>query len=84
MAIKKIVTDVFGREAELYIRLNSSSISNHGVDSHFLFRGYESKIHFRDGCHFLWEAEYSCNVDVSGDIWGQAYTLIKDESTVDV
>ncbi|GJB59025.1 hypothetical protein KAM449_20830 [Aeromonas caviae] len=84
MAIKKVVTDFFGREAELYIRLNSSNVSNHGVDSHFLFRGYESEGHFRDGFPFLWEVECSCKIDVSGHIWGQAYSLIKDESTVDV
>lgn len=84
MAIKKKVTDILGRESELYIRLNSAEISNHGVSSHFLFRGYESEDAFREGGRYLWESETSGIIDVSQDIWGQAYALIKDENTTDI
>lgn len=84
MAIKKKVTDILGREIELYIRLNSAEISNHGVTSNFLFRGYESEEAFRSGGRYLWESEMSSVIDVSQEIWDQAYLLVKDETTVDV
>ena len=84
MAIKKVVTDIVGRELELYIRLNSVEVSNHGVSSNFLFRGFESKEHFMNGDRFLWEYETTAEIDVSVNIWEQAYALIKDDKSVDV
>jgi len=84
MAIRKTVTDILGRNVELYIRLNSAEVSNHGVNSNFLFRGYESEEAFRNGGRYLWEEAVSVVMDVSQDIWSQAYMLIKDEKTVDV
>lgn len=84
MAIKKTVTDILNREITLYIRLNSAEISNHGVASNFLFRGFESEQSFRDGSRFLWEMEVSAVIDVSKDIWEQAYLLVKDETSIDV
>lgn len=84
MAIKKIVNDIVGRELDLYIRLNSVEASNHGVASSFLFRGFESRDHFVNGDGFLWEYEVTAVIDVSGNIWEQAYALIKDDKSVDV
>lgn len=83
MALKKRVIDDLGRDIELYIRVNSAEISNHGHPSYFLFRGYTSKEDFTNGGRYLWESTHSSLVDVSKNIWEQAYNLIKVDGDID-
>lgn len=83
MAIISKVTDILGREVELYIRVNSAEVSNHGVPSQFLFRGYENEEAFHAGGNFLLEQAVEGVIDVSGNVWAQAYALIKDTGSID-
>ena len=43
MAIQATVTTVHGEERSLYLRVNNSEISNHGMTSQALVRGFLSK-----------------------------------------
>lgn len=83
MALQKRVIDDLGRDVELYVRLNSAEISNHGVTSHFLFRGYASKEALIEGGRFLWEQSLEVSIDVSLPIWAQAYDAIRSDGDVD-
>ena len=83
MALIKRVVDDLGRDVELYVRLNSAEVSNHGVGGHFLFRGYASKEAFIEGGRFLWEQSLEVSIDVSTPIWKQAYDAIRSEGDVD-
>ncbi|MGL5487862.1 MAG: hypothetical protein ACRDC6_16475 [Shewanella sp.] len=82
MALKKRVVDDLGRDVELYVRLNSAEISNHGVMGNFLFRGYTSKEAFIEGGRFLWEQSLEASVDVSRPIWSQAYEAVRSPGDV--
>lgn len=83
MALQKRVIDDLGRDVELYVRLNSVEISNHGVGGHLLFRGYASKEAFTGGGRFLWEQSLEVSIDVSLPIWAQAYAAIRSDGDVD-
>lgn len=83
MALQKRVIDDLGRDVELYVRINSADVSNHGVPSGFLFRGYESKDAFLGGGRYLWERLIDTSIDVSSPIWPQAYDAIRSEGDVD-
>lgn len=83
MALQKRVIDDLERDVELYVRLNSAEVSNHGVKGHFLFRGYASKDAFTGGEKFLWEQSLEVSVDVSQPIWKQAYDAIRSDGDVD-
>ena len=83
MALKKRVIDELGRDVELYVRLNSAEVSNHGVAGHFLFRGYASKEAFLGGDRYLWEQSLEAKVDVGANIWEQAYNAIRSDVDVD-
>ena len=83
MALQKRVIDDLGRDVELYVRLNSAEISNHGVRGHLLFRGYASKEAFTGGGRFLWEQSLEVSIDVSAPIWEQAYDAIRAEGEID-
>ena len=83
MALKKRVIDDLGRDVELYVRLNSAEVSNHGVGGWFLFRGYASKEAFLGGGRYLWEQSVEAKVDVGANIWEQAYNTIRSDGDVD-
>lgn len=83
MALQKRVIDDLGRDVELYVRLNSAEISNHGIAGHFLFRGYASKDAFIGGGRFLWEQSLESFINVSEPIWSQAYDAIRSEGDID-
>lgn len=83
MALLKRVIDDLGRDVELYIRLNSAEVSNHGVVGHFLFRGYASKEAFLSGGRYMWENCIETHIDVSASVWGQAYAAIRADGDVD-
>ena len=83
MALQKRVIDDLGRDVELYVRLNSAEVSNHGVMGHFLFRGYASKDAFIGGGRYLWEYSLEVSVNVSEPIWKQAYDAIRSDGDVD-
>lgn len=79
MAILATVLTVYGEERELYIRLNNTEVSNHGVKSTALFRGFLSKDAFDAGSHFMFEKQVEFTANVSEPIWEQAYTVFKKE-----
>ena len=83
MALLKRVIDDIGRNIELYIRLNSAEVSNHGVAGHFLFRGYASKEAFLGGWRYLWEMSLDAKTNVGENIWAQAYYAIRSDGDVD-
>lgn len=83
MALQKRVIDDLGRDVELYVRINSAEVSNHGVMGYFLFRGYASKDAFIGGGKFLWEQSLEVSIDVSAPIWSQAYDAIRSDGDVD-
>lgn len=83
MALQKRVIDYLGRDVELYVRINSAEVSNHGVPGSFLFRGYESKDSFLSGGRYLWEESVDVEVDISSAIWPQAYDAIRSEGDLD-
>lgn len=79
MAIKAEVMTEYGEERELYIRLNSVSSSNHGIESEALFRGFASKEAFNDGKRYMFEERVMFNADVSLPLWNQAYSVLKEK-----
>lgn len=83
MALLKRVIDDLGRDVELYVRLNSASVSNHGVAGNFLFRGYASRDAFLGGGRYLWEMTLDAKTDVGSNIWSQAYDAIRSDGDVD-
>lgn len=83
MALQKRVIDDLGRDVELYVRINSAEVSNHGVMGHFLFRGYASKDAFTGGGRYLWEQSLECPVDVGAPMWCQAYDAIRAAGDID-
>ena len=83
MALQKRVIDDLERDVELYVRLNSAEVSNHGVMGNFLFRGYTSKDAFIGGGRFLWEQSLDVSIDVSAPIWKQAYDAIRNAGDID-
>ena len=64
MAILQTVETMFGEEKELYIRVNSVEVSNHGVKASALLRGFASN-----------EETIEFDADVSGNLWEQAYSV---------
>lgn len=80
MAVLANLITAFGESRELYVRVNSLSTSNHGVSSNALFRGYISAEAFQAGGAFMWELELDFVVDVSGQIWEQAYDALKEQA----
>lgn len=83
MALQKRVIDDLGRDVELYVRINSAEVSNHGAPGVFLFRGYASKDAFLGGGRYLWERSLDVPVDVESPIWEQAYDAIRSEGDID-
>lgn len=77
MAIKATVTDAYGEERNLYIRLNNMESSNHGVSSLAKFRGFLNQQAFNDKRHYLWEYDIELIADVSLPLWPQAYDALK-------
>lgn len=77
MAITTTVTTEFGEEKELYLRINNAEISNHGVKSTALVRGYISKDAFLAGAKFMWEESVVCDIDIGELVWSQFYNALK-------
>jgi len=78
MAIKATIKTKFGEERELYVRLNNVEVSNHGVKSRALFRGFLSKEAFDGGASYIHEELIEFNADVAVPLWGQAYDKLKE------
>jgi hypothetical protein len=79
MAVKVNLLTSYGETRELYVRVNNLSVSNHGVDSPVLFRGYLGQAEFQAGGNFVYELEASMAFDVAQPIWEQAYTQLKQQ-----
>ncbi|CAG8864063.1 hypothetical protein [Pseudomonas fluorescens] len=79
MALTASLTTSYGETRDLYVRVNNLSTSNHGVSSSALYRGYIVEEQFRAGGGYVWERELEFMVDVSGDIWTQAYQALKEQ-----
>lgn len=79
MAILTKVLTEFGEEKELYLRINSAELSNHGVESTALVRGYLSEQAFKDDLRCMYEDIVTCNVDVSRNVWEQFYSELKNK-----
>lgn len=77
MAIQATVTDAYGEQRNLYIRLNNIESSNHGVASYAKFRGFLSQGAFSDNRQYLWEQDVEFIADVSQSLWPQAYDALK-------
>jgi hypothetical protein len=77
MSIKSTQETTFGENRELYIRLNNIEASNHGNKAYALFRGFLSKEAFDNGKPFVFEKSIELDVNVSGNLWEQAYVFIK-------
>ena len=77
MALQATVTDAYGEERNLYIRLNNIESSNHGVASSAKFRGFLNQDAFNDKRHYLWEQDIEFIADVSQPLWPQAYEAVK-------
>jgi len=87
MAIIANVDTNMGEKRSLYIRANSISSSNHGVESIMLFRGFLSKEAFDNGASYVWEQDVKFYADITLPLWEQAYSELKKEidvSTEDV
>lgn len=77
MALSAKIETSFGEKRAAYVRVNSMIISNHGVASLVLYRGYLSEEAFKGGSSFVWELEVQIDLDVSLPIWNQAYSHLK-------
>ena len=73
MAIKAVVKTIYGKDVELYLRINNIDVSNHGVESIALIRGYISKEAFDSGNHYAYQESINFDADVSSNLWEQAY-----------
>lgn len=79
MSIQAIVKTVYGEERDLYIRLISAELNNHGEKSTALFRGFTSKEAFENKSHYVYEHGVEFIADVSEPLWEQAYNELKKE-----
>lgn len=77
MALQATAETDYGESRSLYIRLNNVEASNHGADSHALFRGFISRDAYLAGKGYVWEREVTFRPDVAQPIWGQAYGVLK-------
>jgi len=77
MAIKTNQTTTYGEICNLYVRLNNTEASNHGVKAVALFRGWLSEDAFKSGKGFVFEKSIEINLDVSKPLWQQAYAALK-------
>jgi hypothetical protein len=77
VAIKTTQEASFGETRELYVRLNNLEVSNHGVSSVALFRGYLSKEAFDAGKPYVFEKEVEFTANVALPLWDQAYAALK-------
>jgi len=82
MAIIAKVDTRMGEKRSLYIRANSSSASNHGVESTMLFRGFLSKEAFDNGASYVWEQTVNFYADITLPLWEQAYSELKKDIEV--
>lgn len=78
MALLAEVETIHGEKRKLYIRLNNVEVSNHGVGSRALFRGFLSEQAFKEQKHFLWEEYIEFKPDVSKPVWEQAYAALSE------
>ncbi|WP_265556576.1 hypothetical protein [Serratia grimesii] len=77
MAIEVTVTNDFGEVGRLYVRLNNAGVSNHGVASTALFRGFTTREAYTEGYRYQYEREIEFNADVTQSVWPQAYAAYK-------
>lgn len=66
-----------GENKNLYLRVNSVQVSNHGVKSIALIRGFLSESAFLNGKAFMYESEIEIDLDVSLPMWEQIYEEMK-------
>ncbi len=78
MAIIATVKTMYGEDRELYIRINHAEINNHNVNSEFTFRGYLVEVDYSEA-KYIYEHIINMIVDVTGNIWQQAYEKLKEE-----
>jgi hypothetical protein len=77
VAIQATIETDYGESRSLYIRINSVEVSNHGLASSALVRGYLSQDAFAAGKPYVWEREVQFTPDVSQPVWPQAYSVLK-------
>jgi hypothetical protein len=77
MAIKANLETNFGETRELYVRVNSVELNNHGVPSLALVRGFLSEDGYRAGKPMVYERQVEFAVDLSQPVWCQAYAAVK-------
>ena len=78
MAVLINLTTSHGETRELYVRLNNVEASNHGVETHALFRSYISREAFKSGANYIDEHPVSFIADVTKPLWEQAFSKLKE------
>lgn len=78
MALLVTMDTVLGKDKPIYVRVNTLTLSNHGVEAPALLRGFASEEDYRSGAPFVWEREFNVSpIDVSMPLWPQAYENLK-------
>lgn len=77
MALSAKIETSFGEKRAVYVRVNSMIVSNHGLATLVLYRGFLSAESFKGGSSFVWELEAQVDLDVSLPLWDQAYAHLK-------
>ena len=78
MALLVTMDTVLGKDKPIYVRVNTLTLSNHGVEAPALLRGFASEEDYRAGAPFVYERELDVSpLDVSEPLWGQVYANLK-------
>jgi len=77
MGLKATMPTTFGETRELYFRVISAEVSNHGVCSTALVRGFLSQEAYALGKAYVFEHEVSFMADVTLPLWPQVYAALK-------
>ena len=78
MAVLINLTTKYGETREMYVRINNVEASNHGVETHVLFRSYISRDAFKAGANYVDDHPLSFMADVTKPLWEQAFDKLKE------
>lgn len=78
MGLRARVLTIFNEERDVYIRINSIFLNNHGAPSTATFRGYLTDNPVAENAPMVWELTVSImDLDVTQNVWAQAYDALK-------
>lgn len=73
MAVLANLETSYGEVRELYVRVNSVTASNHGVESVAMLRGFISREAYEEGKSYVYEDSLEFSPDISKPLWSQVY-----------